>query len=358
MKPFTADADLLKALPGRLRQPMDDLKLRGGAELTVKHLVVLTPPERPAAGDPPPPALLPIAPGSSPKAARGQSAASAADEPDPVVFWDAELRLLGASLEVGLPWDEVVGAVAVRGRYEGTHLGAVRGNLWLDQASIARQPVTEAKVSFRSPAQAPDPQHAGKYQPPFFEFQDFSGTLFHGSIGGEARVVLAEPTRYEIWLTATDVRLDEVARHYKLGSDADLKGVAQAQVWFANRPDPRTGLYALEGTGKVDVPTGPHVQPAGPARPGEGAQAPGPGQDGVRGGPRRLPLPGRPGEGGPARPDRRGRVPGRVRGAGHPRRLRPVRVLHHLVPAAEAVADDPGGRPDARSSAGTCSRSR
>jgi hypothetical protein len=59
-----------------------------------------------------------------------------------------------------------------------------------------------------------------------------------------------------LWLSATDVQLDEVARHYKLGSDADLKGIAQAQLRLFNRPDPKTGRWAVEGVGKVDVPTG------------------------------------------------------------------------------------------------------
>ena len=50
--------------------------------------------------------------------------------------------------------------------------------------------------------------------------------------------------------------LEEVARHYKLGSDADLKGVAQAQLRLYNRPDPRNGKWGVEGAGKVDVPAG------------------------------------------------------------------------------------------------------
>jgi len=52
------------------------------------------------------------------------------------------------------------------------------------------------------------------------------------------------------------VQLEEVARHYRLGSDADLKGIAQAQLRLYNRPDPKTGKWALEGVGKIDVPAG------------------------------------------------------------------------------------------------------
>src|SRR4029079_327721 len=54
----------------------------------------------------------------------------------------------------------------------------------------------------------------------------------------------------------TDVQLDEIAKHYKIGSDADLKGLAQAQLLLTNRPDPKTGRLVVEGSGKIDVPTG------------------------------------------------------------------------------------------------------
>jgi hypothetical protein len=243
---------------------------------------VLTPPDPPAGGSIPPPEPLPIGPVTSgvrgqgsgvseeprsvrpsdPWKARGQSPASPTPtrpptaEPDPVVYWDLELKLAGAAIDTGVPWEELFGAFACRGRYEGTHLGLVRGNAWLDRAVIARQPVSGARFHVRVNPQQPDPARPGRFLPPQAEFTDLAGRLFHGALGGEARVVLADPVRYEVWLTAADVQLDEVARHYKLGSDADLKGVAQAQLRLYNRPDPRTGLLVVEGAGKLDVPTG------------------------------------------------------------------------------------------------------
>ena len=97
---------------------------------------------------------------------------------------------------------------------------------------------------------------SGQYLPSTLQFLAVTGGLFKGDLGGQARVVLTDPTRYEVWLTATDAQLDDAARHYKLGSDADLKGVAQAQLLVYNRPDPKTGRLVVEGTGKIDVPTG------------------------------------------------------------------------------------------------------
>lgn len=272
-RPLVADAALLKAFPAKLRSAFEEIKLKGGAELNIKHMVLLTPPDPPPAVIPPPDPL-PIGP-----AARGQAPDYAAAprplpatlpppaappampptppaHPDPVVYWDAEVKLAGASIDTGVPWEELFGAVGCRGRYEGTHLGLVRGNVWLDRAVIARQPVTNVKAQVRAGPQQPDPARPGQFLPAELEFASATGELFHGTVGGEARVVLAAPTRYEVWLTATNVQLEEVARHYRLGSDADLKGIAQAQLRLYNRPDPKTGKWALEGAGKMDVPAG------------------------------------------------------------------------------------------------------
>jgi hypothetical protein len=173
-----------------------------------------------------------------------------------VVYWDGELTLAGASIDTGIPWEELYGRLGCRGRYEGTHLGLVRGNIWLDRAVIARQPVSNIKGQLRAAPQKSDPGRPGYYLPTDLQFTGLAGTLFHGAVGGEARVVLADPVRYEVWLTATDVQLEEVARRYNLGSDADLQGIAQAQLRVYNRLDPKTGAWAVEGAGKVDVPTG------------------------------------------------------------------------------------------------------
>jgi len=67
MKPFVADAALVQALPGKLRAGFEDAKLRGNAELTVKHLVVLTPPDAPPI---PPPEPLGVPPMTSRTAIR------------------------------------------------------------------------------------------------------------------------------------------------------------------------------------------------------------------------------------------------------------------------------------------------
>jgi hypothetical protein len=181
---------------------------------------------------------------------------TASPPPGSTIYWDAELRLAGASFDTGVAWEQVFGGIGCRGRYEGDRTGLIRGAVWFDRAVIAKQPVTRLSARVAAAPQAPDPARAGEYLPTEVEFTDIAGDLFHGVLGGQGRVILTDPARFTLWLTATDVQLDEVAKHYKIGSDADLKGIAQAQLLLSNRPDPRTGRLTLEGSGKIDVPTG------------------------------------------------------------------------------------------------------
>jgi hypothetical protein len=166
------------------------------------------------------------------------------------------MKLYGAALDAGVPWEDVYGSIACRGRYEGTHMGGVQGNVWLERAIVSRMPVTGAHCQISAEPQKPDPQRPGQFLPHRLELLSVAGKLFNGELDGEAHVILSEPTCYKVWLTVTDAQLEEVARHYKLGSDADLKGIAQAQLVIYNKVDPKTGRLAVEGTGKIDVPTG------------------------------------------------------------------------------------------------------
>ena len=182
MKPFVADAALLKALPGKLGSAVEELQLKGGAELLVKHLVVLTPPD-----DRNPAARTRSIGARRPRDARAQSPDSAAlPRPDPVVYWDAEVKLVGASLDTGVAWEDVFGAVACRGRYEGTHIGrGSRKRVARPRGHLA-QPVTAARCQLKADPQQPDPARPGQYLPTTVEFTDVAGDLFHGTLGGEA----------------------------------------------------------------------------------------------------------------------------------------------------------------------------
>lgn len=229
-RPLALDAALMSALPERARTGLAELKLAGPMDLSAKHVVVRVP-------------------ASTPETAADPLAGA-------VVYWNAELKLNGAAADVGTAWTDVFGAVASVGRFEGGRLGAVVGNAWFDRATIARQPLTNMKLTYRVRPARPDPASAGAMLPMALEFPDLTADLFHGTVGGEARVDFGEAMRFKLWLTAAGVRIDELATHWHLGQGAELRGLAQGKLLLENPPDPVTGMSVLTGSGQIDVPNG------------------------------------------------------------------------------------------------------
>lgn len=224
--PLVMDEKLLGALPRGLRDGARGLNLRGPAELSMKHMVFLTP------------------------------ANYATSNLDPEVFWKGEVRLAGAEFEAGVACERAHGKLACTGSYLPTHLGKVNGNLWLDSASIASHPAASVKATFDADPQEIDPVRPGERLPPAFKFTDIQGNFFSGTVGGTGRVVLSDPTRYRLSLTATDIRLEDIARHHQLGNGAKMEGAAQASILLETVPDPITGQLVLAGYGKADVDRG------------------------------------------------------------------------------------------------------
>jgi hypothetical protein len=239
ISPVVPDTAFLNALPVGLQKGFRDLNLQGPMDLAVRHLVIAAPAR--VAGPAPEP--IAINAGAGGRLRR---------EPDPIVFWDAKLTLGGASFDTGRPWVDVFGSLGCTGRYEGDRLGAVTGTVWLDRAVVADQPLARVKATVSTEPQQPTATN----EPVVVKVTDAAGSLFNGFVGGEARIVLSDPPRYRLWLTASDVRLDEVARHYHLGQDAELKGTAQGRIVLENAVDPKTGTLVLKGDGSIDVPTG------------------------------------------------------------------------------------------------------
>jgi len=237
--PLIVDQDLLAALPQSVRQTVQEVKLRGPLELVLSHLVVNLPP--------------------SPRVVNGAVIQDDVAPPlsvAPTLYWQGELIFAGASFEAGIPWNALHGRFGCTGRFNGNHFGPVLGNLWLDHGEIAKQPLSQVNIRLRVPPQKPDLAKPGEFSPVVLEFPDLSGKLFHGHLGGEARVVMTDPPSYRVWLTASEVRLDELAIHYGLGSQAELRGLAQGKLLLETRPDPLGGPMRLCGAGTLDVPHG------------------------------------------------------------------------------------------------------
>lgn len=232
VSPFIADQEFLAALPATLRRGFEELNLRGPADLAMRHLVVLTPPDAPA--------LLPAAFGST------------SPPPDPDIYWTGELQLHGAGLDAGVAWEQVAGRIACTGRYYGTHLGEVVGNIWVDEALAAGHPVQQVKLAFRADPQTRDPVMAGQWEPVAVRLEGLTGRSFGGNITGEGRVTLSDPVRYRMRLDAVNLSLEALAKHHELGGNSRIEGMAQASVRLETAPDAH-GRLTLDGAGTVDV---------------------------------------------------------------------------------------------------------
>ena len=247
--PLVPDRELLAALPPGLGKAVAELNPRGPIELTLRHFVVLAPPSGP--GRRPEPEAI------SPSAARGQSPESAgARGAESSVYWDGHATLAGASLDAGTTWDDLRGKIACRGRYDGDRLMGARGTVWLDGGTVAKQPVSGVSIAFAADPQVADPRRPGAVGPVQMRFSDLHGQFFRGELGGEARVVLSDPPQYRLWLTANDVRLEDVAAFHKVGRETEFSGLAQGKLILESGHDPKTGDVGLRGEGTVDVPAG------------------------------------------------------------------------------------------------------
>ena len=222
--PVALDGDVVAALPESVRAAVADWHLTGAVGLAVKHCVVSVP--------------------------------AGPDGGGPVVFWNAEARFNHAAGRTGIAWAGVTGAVAGVGRYDAGKLGAIVGNAWFDTATVGGQPLTDVKLTYRVRPAKPDPAAPDGVWPAALEFPDLTATLFQGTVGGEARVTLAADPRFRLWLTAAGVRVDELAACNKLGTGAELRGLAQGKILLENPADPKTGLAVLTGSGSIDVPNG------------------------------------------------------------------------------------------------------
>src|SRR5262249_49162951 len=76
--------------------------------------------------------------------------------------------------------------------------------------------------------------------------------LFGGEISGPGRIELSSTLRYELDLTASEVRLDELGRH-EFGADSALSGLIGGRLHLSGKGN---GVGSLEGNGSLDMPKG------------------------------------------------------------------------------------------------------
>ena len=79
------------------------------------------------------------------------------------------------------------------------------------------------------------------------------GQLFGGQLFGEGHVAFGAGLQYEVDLKAINVKLEEAARHNRVGGTAHMSGLAKAELYLTGTGN---GLDELGGGGNIHVPNG------------------------------------------------------------------------------------------------------
>jgi hypothetical protein len=159
-----------------------------------------------------------------------------------VLYWDGGIAVNNARLNLGVPVSNVTGQIYSRGRFNGRELEGVIGNILLQEANVFRQPFQNIHSQVEVTREAPQ----------VVRLPNFKARLFGGDVGGEARIEFGPTLRYDVNLTALQVKLEELSQH-NLGGNAEMSGLATARLFLSGRG---TELSGLEGRGSFDVPRG------------------------------------------------------------------------------------------------------
>jgi hypothetical protein len=207
--PIVPDSELVQALPGPLSKTCASLELREPLSMRIKQFTIDMPAE---AGQP------------------------------PQVYWDGGIRFKNAHLRPGITLDHVSGILYCRGEYKGK-LGNVVGDLLLDEAVAFRQPLRQ--VQGQAIIRAAEPN--------IIALPNLKAQLFGGDLHAKIRADFGSPLRYEVDLTASQIKLEELGKENRLGPSAKLSGMAEGRLYLQGTG---TDLHGLEGAGTIDVPNG------------------------------------------------------------------------------------------------------
>jgi hypothetical protein len=207
-KQLKPDADLLEALPPVLRRALDTVKLKDPVDLKTS-LTLATVPNSPHSPD---------------------------------LYWDGEMQFHDATLTTGATLEHVTGTAACEGRYKGQQLEGLKGNIALDQTTLFNQPFTNIHAYLE----------INKDLPNTLMIHGLCARLFGGAIYGPIRVEFGPRVRYEMWLTASQIKLEEFGRR-NLGKDGQISGLATAEIHLEGKGPEASDLT---GRGTIDVPNG------------------------------------------------------------------------------------------------------
>jgi len=164
----------------------------------------------------------------------------------PEIFWDGLMWVRDAELAAGIDLNHVTGTVACRGLHNGRHIVGLGGNVYLDEATVFKQPFQGVRSHFAIRENTPD-----------VILFSLDAPLFGGDVSGQGRLELNSSNStlrsYEVDLTASQIQLEEFGR-YNMGPNQQLAGIVAGRLYLQGHG---AGLSHLEGNGSIDVPYSP-----------------------------------------------------------------------------------------------------
>jgi hypothetical protein len=159
----------------------------------------------------------------------------------PQIGWDGGVRFKNATLQAGVPLEQVNGIIWCTGEHRGDTFGNVRGNIKLDQATVYNQTLRNISSRLIVEAQRPD----------FLVLPNLHARLDGGDVGGAVRIEFGPSIGYEADLIALQIQLEELSR--RLGQNAQQSGPLNAELHLKGQG---TELSGLKGWGIIDVQNG------------------------------------------------------------------------------------------------------
>jgi hypothetical protein len=238
INPLVCDREFLYALPRGLKSAVLGLEPQGPIMAHARRLVIDGQPEKS-------PVPQVVGRGNTVITARATMPLPEREKL-PTIYWDGTVTFRKAAIKTGVSWEDVTGQFTSRGLYLGNRLGRVIADLTIDRGKVLKQPIDSLSARFEVDPARPD----------VLEVPWINARAYGGEIGGEARLELGMPVKFDIRLNGSKLRLEEFARVNQMGPKTHVEGLANAQLSLSNPLDPLTRKPVLHGGGSIDIPDG------------------------------------------------------------------------------------------------------
>lgn len=161
----------------------------------------------------------------------------------PEIYWNTALWVRDANLRAGIDLQHVTGTVGCRGLHDGNKMVGLIGNIFLNEATVYKQPLHDVHTHFFIPDKQPDVMVFTLTRAPFYG----------GDICGSARLEFGSSLHYDIDLTASQIHLEEFGRE-NIGEKQQMNGIAAARLHLHGHGG---SVNNMEGNGSIDVPYNP-----------------------------------------------------------------------------------------------------